>query len=246
MPRLTLIMPFYENASMLALHYREWALNWPVEARQAIRVVLVDDGSKNAPAAAVARPEGLPELQIFRIDEDKPWNQHCARNVGAHEAPDGWLLLTDMDHVLTAGNAVALLRRLDQLDTEAIYTLHRLEATTGETTVNPAGIAKPHPNSFVLTRDLYWRIGGYDEDFCGIYGTDGLFKARAFSIGRRDHLKKVALVRYWRDLIADSSTDAPRKEGRDPDAKRRIMEAKAERGERDVVKALQTPWRRVL
>lgn len=243
---LTLVMPYYQNASMLELHYREWAENWPVEAREHFKVVLVDDGSQNAPAAAVARPEGLPALEIYRIDEDRPWNQHCARNVGAHEAGDGWLLMTDMDHVLTGPNALALFKRLARMDSAAIYTLHRIEADTGQPTRNDAGHLKPHPNSFVLTRDLYWAIGGYDEDYCGTYGTDGKFRQRAFKVGRRDHLKKVALTRYWRDLVPDASTHAPRKEGRVPGAKEAVAAAKAARGEADVVKVLQTPWRRVL
>ena len=241
---LTLVMPFYLNRGMLERQFAEWAA-WPHDAKRNISIIIVDDASPE-PAADVPRPEGLPALTIYRVDEDKPWNQHAARNIGAHEAPDGWLLLTDMDHLLTGENALALLRRLPKLDPEAIYTLHRIEATTGEATTNDAGRPKPHPNSFVVTRALYWRIGGYDEDFCGIYGTDGLFKQRAFTVGRQEHLKKVALTRFWREIIADASTNAPRKEGRDPGAKKRIMEAKAARGETDVVIVLQTPWRRVL
>lgn len=244
MPDLTLIMPFYRNCEMLALQYATWA-GWPEEIKARVEVVIVDDGSP-LPAVGVAQPEGLPKLRVYRVNEDRQWHQHAARNLGAHVASDGWLLLTDMDHVLTAENAAALLKRVDQLDREAIYTLHRIEATTGQVTVNDAGEPKPHPNSFVLTRDLYWRIGGYDEDFCGIYGTDGLFKTRAFTIGRRDHLKKVALTRYWRDVIPDASTDAPRKEGRKPGDKRAVLAAKAARGEAGVVKVLQFPWERVL
>jgi hypothetical protein len=194
----------------------------------------------------VARPEGIPGLEIYRVTEDRPWHQHAARNLGAHVAPDGWLLLTDMDHVLTGQNAAALLKRLGKLDPASIYTLHRVEADTGQPTINDAGQPKPHPNSFVLTRELYWRIGGYDEDFCGIYGTDGLFKQRAFNVGQRDHLKKVALTRYWRDLVPDASTHAPRKEGRKPGDKKSVLIAKAARGETGVVKVLQFPWERLL
>lgn len=246
MPDVTLIMPYYENASMLALQYSEWAEKWPVEARERFKVILVDDGSQNAPAAAVARPEGLPALEIYRVTEDRPWHQHAARNLGAHVAPDGWLLMTDMDHVLTGKNAAALLKRLGRMNPNMIFTLRRVEADTGLPTLGRDGQPKPHPNSFVLTRELYWRIGGYDEDLCGIYGTDGNFRRRAFTTGRPDHLKKVALTRYWRDLVPDASTDAPRKEGRKPGDKKRALEAKATRGEAGVIKVLQFPWERVL
>lgn len=246
MADLTLIMPYYNNPGMLELQYREWAENWPVEARERVKVVLVDDGSQIAPAAAVARPEGLPALEIYRITEDRPWHQHAARNLGAHVAADGWLLLTDMDHVLTASNLAALLKRLPKMDDASIFTLHRLEADTGAPTIGRDDRPKPHPNSFVLTRDLYWAIGGYDEDLCGIYGTDGSFRQRAFRVGKRDHIKKVALTRYWRDLIPDASTDAPRKEGRVPGAKKAVLRAKAERGEPGSIVTLNFQWERVL
>src|SRR5690606_20832300 len=98
--------------------------------------------------------------------EDRPWHQHAARNLGAQEAAAPWLLLTDMDHVLTAGAAGSLLKRLGRLDHRTAYFLHRIEATTLEPTLGRDNKPKPHPNSFVMTRDLFWEAGGYDEDFC--------------------------------------------------------------------------------
>ncbi len=194
------------------------------------------------------RPEGLPALSIYRVLEDRPWHQHAARNLGAHVAGEGWLLLTDMDHVLTEDAARALLKRirLGKLDPQAIYTLARIEADTGLPTMNN-GKPKPHPNSFVVTRETFWRIGGYDEDFCGVYGTDGLFRTRAFARAHQGHLDKVPLTRYWRDLVEDASTNTlPRKDGREIGAKQKILDAKRERGEEGVVKVLQFPWERVL
>src|SRR3546814_9930234 len=83
-------------------------------------------------------------------------------NIAAHEAKGIWLISTDIDHVLTAENADALLKRMHRLDPETAYMLHRVEADTGLPTVNSNGQPKPHPNSFVMTRDMYWRLGGYD------------------------------------------------------------------------------------
>ena len=246
MPDLTLVAPYYENPGMLAVQLEGWH-QWADKRKDRFGVILVDDGSPHFPAAEVSRPEGLPNLQIYRVLEDRPWHQHAARNLGAHVAPDGWLLLTDMDHVLPESSARAIFKRLDrgQLDPGTIYMLDRIEADTGEPTLNERGARKPDPNSFLLTRELYWRIGGYDEDYCGIYGTDGLFKERAFTIASRGFLP-IPLVRYWRDLIADASTDAPRKDGRAPGAKAAVAEAKRARGEEVTVKVLQFPWERVL
>lgn len=240
---LTLVIPTYLNSGMLALQYRTWAA-WPHAVKDRVEIVLVDDGSPE-PAVDVARPEGLPKVSIYRVLEDRPWHQHGARNLGARQAAGPWLLLTDMDHVLSAAAAEKLLARLDRLDAKTIYTLDRIEADTGLPTMQN-GRQKPHPNSFVVTKLTYWDIGGYDEDFCGIYGTDALFRKRAFARAKPGHLD-VPLTRYWRGLVPDASTTTlPRKEGRDPEARARILREKAERGEADVIKTLQFPWERVL
>lgn len=221
---LTLAMPYYDNAGMLRLQYATWC-GWPSKLRKAIRVVIVDDGSPSAPAANVPRPYGLPELEIYRVGEDRPWWQNGARNIAAHEAPEGWMLLTDMDHVLTAESAAALLKAIGKgrLDPNAAYMLDRIEADTGEPTTGRNGQPKPHPNSFVLTRATFWRIGGYDERTAGHYGTDRIFRERLYTFAERGHLA-IPLTRYWRDIVADASTNSlPRKEGRDPQSRRRMM-----------------------
>lgn len=242
---LSLVMPYYLNPEMLALQYGIWA-QWPAAEKAQFEIIIVDDGSP-IPAIDVPRPDGLPALSIYRVLEDRPWHQHAARNLGAHVAKGPWLLLTDMDHVLTRTAAHSLYRRLGKLDAGTAYFLHRVEADTGEPTIGSNGAPKPHPNSFVMTRDLYWRAGGYDEDYCGIYGTDGLFKARLFEEAKRGFLKHVPLVRYWRDILPDASTSTlPRKEGRDPGAKQAVLAAKAAQGRAGQVTVLNFPWERVL
>lgn len=245
---LTLVLPYFENPSMLALQFEGWR-QWPAKLRRRLRVVLVDDGSERAPAASVARPEGLPALEIYRVTENRPWHQHGARNLGAHVAPEGWLLLTDMDHVLSAESGAMLLKAMDKgrLDPGTCYMLDRIEADTGLPTRNAAGAPKPHPNSFVMTRETYWRIGGYDEFWCRRYGTDAFFRRRAFERAGKGHLN-IPLTRYWRDLVPDASTNGlPRKEGRDPNAAEQVAEAKRARGvAQDYVLTLDFPWERVL
>lgn len=243
---LTLVMPYFENPTMLGLQFEGWR-KWPGKYRNRLRVVLVDDGSENAPASTVARPSGLPAVEIYRVTENRPWHQHGARNLGAHVAPEGWLLLTDMDHVLSPESAAMLFKAMDKgrLDPETIYMLDRVEADTGLPTVHPvSGAPKPHPNSFVVTRETFWRIGGYDERATGFYGTDSMFRARAFTRAKRGHLD-IPLTRYWRDIVPDASTNGlPRKEGRD--TPERTAKLKAIAAAPDAIVTLDFPWERVL
>jgi Glycosyltransferases involved in cell wall biogenesis len=242
---ISLVMPYYRNPGQLSLQYAEMT-RWTKMAKAQIEVIIVDDGSPE-PAIDVERSEGLPELRIFRVREDRPWWQHGARNIGAHEAHGPWLLLTDIDHVLTASAAAALLKRIGHLDAQTAYFLHRIEADTGLPTVSAKGQRKPHPNSFVMTRDLFWRVGGYDEDYCGIYGTDGLFKTRLFATAKEGFLKKVPLVRYWRDIVPDANTATlPRKEGRKPGDREAVAARKAAEGRAGQILTLSQQYERVL
>lgn len=168
MRALSICIPYYRNPGMLAEQYRVWS-GYPDALKSRVEVVLVDDGSPDEAALDVPRPDGLPDLRIYRVMEDRPWHQHGARNLAADRAGHPWLLLTDMDHVLPAASLAAL---LDVKEKAAIYTLARLDAPHMRPMLGKDGRPKPHPNSFAMTRDLYWRIGGYDERLCGVYGTD--------------------------------------------------------------------------
>lgn len=199
---VTLIMPFYRNPGILAEHYRHWAA-YPADLKAQVTVMLVDDGSPLTESAeAVPRPAGLPALTIYRVHEDIPWHQHAARNLGAHQAPDGWLLLTDMDHLLTAEALRAVLTFSATASPRGVWTFARVTAPH----LTPY---HPHPNSYLLTKATYWAAGGYDEALTGVYGTDGLFRrrvARVAGMAGVQHLRHIALVRYPRDVIPDAST----------------------------------------
>lgn len=184
-PVLTIVIPYYSQPAMLARQAAEWK-GYP----EGIEVVVVDDGSA-VPAAA----EGC---SIYRVAEDIPWHQDGARNLGAHVATGDWLLLLDIDHVLPAGAAQALLGRLPGLRPRAAFRPAR-RLVSGAHRLNPAA------NIWLIRREDFWRVGGYDERLCGSYGTDLEFRPRL-----RRHLRElpapVTLDVYTRDVVADAAT----------------------------------------
>lgn len=242
MQRLSFVIPYYCNPSMLAHQYDVWAA-YPNNLKERIEIVIVDDGSQSEPALDVPRIDNLPPLRIYRVLIDKPWNQHGARNLGAREAEGPWLFLTDMDHVLSAES----LERLLETGVEnSVYMFARVDAPDMTPTRRNDGTMKPHPNTFAMTKEMYWKIGGYDERFCGIYGTDRLFRSRAAAIAKFRHLDDVPIIRYSREIIADASTRTlARKEGRG-DAKHRLLAKIAAEGSADKIATLMFPWERVL
>jgi hypothetical protein len=244
-PLLALVMPYYKNPTMLAHQYGVWAA-YPDDLKAQIEVVLVDDGSP-LPAVDVPRPEGLPALRIYRVLVDKPWHQHGARNLGAHEAAAPWLFLTDMDHILPATSLAALMPKLNY---EVVYTFHRVDAPNGTPTRNERGQLKPHVNTFAMSKAHFWAVGGYDEDCLG-YGTDSYFRTRLKAHSTMVHLYDIPIVRVPREVVPDASSFQPgmdprafRNAGRKTEETRRRMAKKA--AKKAPPKVLDFPWERVL
>lgn len=244
MKRLTLIMPYYDNPGMLAIHYRTWAA-YPDDLRERLRVIIVDDGSPGVAAAEVDRPEGLPDLRIYRVTVDLPWHQHAARNIGAFHARKGWMLMTDIDHLLPEGTLRTIIGIPERTRTDEAFTFTRVDAPDMAPTVHAVtGKPKPHVNTFVIHRDLYWQLGGYDEDYCGVYGTDGYFRKRLWAVARQTVLP-TPLIRYAREVQPDASTRTlPRKEGRVGGEKRAVEEKKRAWGRVGKIASMTMPYLR--
>ncbi len=200
-PEIAIVMPYYDNPQMWAYQLEHLRSLDPKISRR-LEVVVVDDASPNHPAADVIDRDVPLALSVFRIERDKPWNQDAARNIGVHEARAPYVLVTDIDHIVP----VATLRGLLTLqDPTQVFSLGR------GAHFSDAKVA-PHVNSYFLSKDLYWLIGGYDEDFWGMYGTDKLFRNRVMK--RHDIVLK-------KDLVLELVT-----QGSIPDAKNKVFSRK--------------------
>jgi hypothetical protein len=249
-------MPFFRNSGMLAHQYTAWSA-YPEDLKAQIEIVVVEDVADLSAEHAedVPRPDGLPPLRIFRIlptkkMTDPPWRQHACRNRGVKEAVGPWLFLTDMDHVMPAESLRALLGRLDMAQPHQVFTFFRRDAPHLTPTLNDYGGLKPHVNTFALTQDYFWQVGGYDEDCVG-YGTDNYFRRRLFETHEAIHLSDIAIIRYPREVITDASTY---QDGVDPRTLRNNGRRRAETKKRlmrklhrhEPIKVLALPWERVL
>jgi hypothetical protein len=216
---LTLCLPYYINAGMLAAQYAALAA-LPENLKACLRLIVVDDASPSSPAAAPAADIGVP-VEIYRFKVDVAWNQDAARNLAVARARTDWVILTDIDHVLAESTFDRAI--VGKLRPDTIYKFGvRLDAP-GLAPKLKNGKHHPHPNSWVMTRAMYDRIGGYDEALAGNYGTDGDFARRAERTAPIDHLAW-PLIRYPREVIADASTTTlQRKNPADKERMREIM-----------------------
>jgi len=193
-------MAYYLNGGMLARQYQEW-IAWPREIREQLDVVIVDDGSPSNRAIDVPRPKGLPPLRIYAMRDDVRWNQDACRNLAASHAANEWLLLTDMDHIVSE----KLIARVvcGKLKSANVYRFARVSAPN----LQPY---KPHPNSWLMTFARFEQIGGYDERYAGYYGTDAFFRngvaaALAELPGSVEWLSE-PVIRVPREVIPEAST----------------------------------------
>jgi predicted glycosyltransferase involved in capsule biosynthesis len=215
---LTLILPYYRNQGMLIEQQRVWRA-YPEEIKRHFHAIVVDDGSPKYAARQVVQPTGIASFRLYRCDVDVRWNWLFCRNLGVSQASTVWVLLTDVDHLLPSDTLRNLLTM--ELDSNRVYRLSRVDAPD----LTPY---KPHPNTWLMTRQMYDAIGGYDERFSGYYGTDGEFRDRVQATAMSVEMLSHPLIRVPRDVIPDASTTHyGRKEEQDREGVHRI---RAERG----------------
>lgn len=202
---LTIVLPYFDNPKTLVERLRAFA-NLRLEAP--IRMTVVDDCSELSAESALKGEFIPPNFSLYRIKEKRRWNWLAARNIGAHEAPEGsWLALTDMDHFFPFATTVAML--YGNQDAGTIYRFTRHDEYEGGPEIHP------HANSWFMTRDMFFRIGGYDERLSGKYGSDGSYRRRCAATAPILIMNR-PLVRKEHD--GDSSTTAyGRKEAQDRD-----------------------------
>lgn len=161
--KFSIVHPYFENNATLPLHVEQWS---KIPKNQ-VELVIVDDhsGPNKGPDVSLLKDLQFP-IKVFRVKNDILWNVTGARNLGAYYARGEQLIMSDFDLVVGA-ELISKLKTLDYTDNKVVYWPVMRKPDT-EKTKNR--FAKPHCNSFVINRDVFWRMGGYDEDFAGGWG----------------------------------------------------------------------------
>lgn len=206
MEAVTLVVPYYRNPRMLERQMQEWR-----EYPDAIKVLVVDDGSPE-PAQEVLVDVDRERVSLYRIKVDIPWNRHGARNLASQVAETERLIHVDIDHILPGASAHELVKR--NPDASRWYKFARYRVGKADATrrkdVLPNdcefGKIKPHVDSFLCTKKVYWKAGGYNEDYCGHLGGGNEFAKRMARVAKEDLLEDpICLHVYTRTAVPDAS-----------------------------------------
>jgi hypothetical protein len=211
---VTLVVPYYENPEFLERQIYNWE-SYSDPVLRYLSIIVVDDGSPVSPAAHCLkfRDSWLNRKRLFRIEKDVRWNWLAARNIGFMLASTPWVLVTDMDHMVPGQNMYCRIHGIH--DPNVVYGFSRKEHTGHE--------IAPHPNSWFMTREMFWKIGGYDESFSGYYGTDGEWRRRIRQHAPI-HILTDYLIRY--EYQQDSSTTRYKRKQPEDAAVSRIIKAR--------------------
>lgn len=256
--KVTVCVPFYRQPSMLAHQLKVWS-SYDDETLEHFNFVVVDDGSPEEAVEVVyehADPERLMDrLKVYRIGVDVPWNRGMARNLATHVAQSEWIVHVDTDHALPPESAKAMLKA--DSNPGSWYRFRRFRVGRADETrkkdFKKVGLSddaeygeiEPHIDSYLCTRELYWRSGGYDEDYSGMLGGGSPFLAELTKVGGKPGLlpSDVYLYVYTRHAIPDSSVFTL---DRDTSRYSQLRKRKEQEGRTRAVNPLRLPWARVI
>ena len=176
-------------------------------------IIIADDGS--VPELTYNGPLPVTIIKTHDFSGERKWTASIARNRGAKIARGEYLLMFDLDHVITrdclntvyefGGDKVSFKREFGVLteDGDLIQDLDLLLSYgfPMDRYKSRGFQISPHPNMFAMKRDIFWKLGGYNEKvvLTRTYpqGEDGLLKGAWLEWERKTGAK----VHEYRPII---------------------------------------------
>lgn len=168
-----------------------------------VEFVIVDDGSP----IAYEVPKFNLNLRWLKINEDIRWNQSGARNLGFTYARSDKVLVTDLDHIFYENTLSHLAN--NKFSPHYIYKHRRTHIhRNGFKERNYLGAG----NIFFMSRAVFLKYFGYDEEFAGNYGCednfcDKYFSKKKFFYRERDN-SDVNREKSYHSLIRDADLNS--------------------------------------
>jgi len=143
-----------------------------------VEIIFVDDGS-NPPLDS--KDYDLKNFRIHHTNDTRPWTWALARNAGAKIAKGEYLLMCDLDYIIpkeAIEDALELKedrmnfrREFGVLDKDGNFTqdlsVLAVYGLLPRRIEDRGAKVSAHTNDFVMRRNIYWKLGGYREDYVG-------------------------------------------------------------------------------
>ena len=178
MKEVTINLSYYNQDHVLRKHISCWR-SWKKEIRDRFTFCIVDDCSQDQ-AVEILSDINLNELDIhiYRVKEDLICNIAGVRNLAATVCMTEWMVILDMDTMISEQLAEEILKLVPTPNTTKGECFKFNRRVPGDPSHIKNG--KIHPAVCLLRKDDYWNVGGCEEDLVGHYGqTDPIFWHRA-------------------------------------------------------------------
>tara|TARA_B100000212_G_C27365351_1_gene530068 strand:+ start:182 stop:880 length:699 start_codon:yes stop_codon:yes gene_type:complete len=175
MKKITINLSFYNQEEILKRHILGWK-TWPDKILQHYAFCIVDDCSKNS-AKDVLNDIDLSNLDmsIYRVKKDLFCNISGVRNLSAKECKTDWMVILDMDTLISKELAGSMLSLCSSPPGNCFKFNRKVPRNPFHKKNN-----QPHPSVCMIRVKDYWDVGGCEEDLVGNYGqTDPIFWYRA-------------------------------------------------------------------
>jgi hypothetical protein len=190
MKKITINLSYYNQVDVLRRHITGWE-SWSKDLLDQFSFCIVDDCSK-VKASDIAKNIGYSniDLSVYRVEKDLYCNIAGVRNLAAQQCNTDWMMIIDMDTVVSQELAESLPMYADTSEGTCFKFNRRVMQDPSHIKHN-----KYHPAVCMIRVSDYWKVGGCEEDLVGNYGyTDPSFWYRA---------KGVLSVRTLSDLYLD-------------------------------------------
>ncbi len=186
---ITICLSYFNQISMLKYHLETW-LKYSEEIKNQIKFLIVDDCSKISIEDIIKDIELRSlNIEIFRVTDDIVCNIAGVRNLSAIKCTTQWMLILDMDTVVSETTIKCMIELVCKKKSSIAYKFNRRVKNTKHEKHN-----KIHPAVCLIPKEDYWNVGGCDEDLVGHYGqTDPMFWYRAKNIIKIEEKKNIYL-----------------------------------------------------
>lgn len=163
---VSLIHPFYNDEKRMALHYDIWE-KWSERVCKNVNITLIDDGSPTPlvipeDKKALFIQKGV-KITVYRILKDLKWNTPGALNLGVLMAPNPWVLFMDSDCFFDSENWEKILDYSPDIHRITKFPRKRY----GDSAKEDIRTTRYLPCAMLMHRNVFTKIGGFDEDFTG-------------------------------------------------------------------------------
>ena len=197
-PKITLCYSYFNQDKALVKHIENWN-NWSQSLKDQFSFIIVDDCS-SVPALDTIPHKGFNglNLSIYRVIDDLYCNISGVRNLAAKKCTTEWMMILDMDTLVSEELARNIIR-LSSLHVEGYA--YKFNQRFPDTEVEI-----PHGAVCLIRVEDYWNIGGCEEDLVGHYGyTDPTFWYRS-----KGKLKVEVKTELYLDIIREGHADIDR------------------------------------